>query len=115
MPTMVVKADGTKEVYNEEKIRQSASRVGVPHDLQDEMLEDIRGRLFDGISTRDIFDMVKEFLRDSQSPHLAMKYNLKSALAELGPSGFPFEQYISLLLRAVGYTTKTNQTLPGKC
>jgi Holliday junction resolvase-like predicted endonuclease len=115
MPTMVMKADGTKEVYNEEKIRASASRVGVPHDLQNQMLEDIRGRLFDGISTREIFDMVKEFLHDSESPYLAMKYNLKGALAELGPSGYPFEQYVALLLQAVGYTTKTNQTLPGKC
>jgi hypothetical protein len=115
MTTMVTKADGTKEVYNEEKIRQSASRVGVPHDLQDEMLEEIRGRLFDGISTKDIFDLIKEFLHSSESPHLAMKYNLKGALAELGPSGYPFEQYVALLLQGVGYTTKTNQTLPGKC
>src|SRR5689334_7896000 len=107
MPTMVMKADGTKEVYNEEKIRASASRVGVPHDLQNQMLEDIRGRLFDGISTREIFDMVKEFLHDSESPYLAMKYNLKSALAQLGPSGYPFEQYVAPLLQAVGYTTKT--------
>ena len=115
MPTMVKKADGTKEVYNEEKIRGSATRVGVPHDLQDQLLEDIRGRLFDGISTHEIFEMVKEFLHNSESPHLAMKYNLKGALAELGPSGYPFEQYVALLLQAVGYSTKTNQTLPGEC
>jgi HJR/Mrr/RecB family endonuclease len=115
MSTMVTKADGTKEVYNEEKIRNSAARVGVPHDLQDELLEDIRGRLFDGISTHEIFTMIKEFLHSSSTPHLAMKYNLKSALAELGPSGYPFEKYVAMLLSEFGYTTKTNQTLSGSC
>ncbi len=112
---MVVKGDGTKEVYNEDKIRTSATRVGVPVELQAEMLQHIRGRLFDGISTREIFAMVQEFLKHSPAPHLAMKYNLKAALAELGPSGYPFEKYLSLLLTDLGYHTQINQTLSGAC
>jgi hypothetical protein len=115
MTTMVTKVDGTGEIYNEEKIRTSATRVGVPHDLQEQMLEHIRERLFDGISTHEIFEMIREFLRSANVPHLAMKYNLKAALAELGPSGYPFEQYIALLLNATGYETKTNQTIMGGC
>lgn len=115
MSTMITKADGTKEVYNEEKIRSSAARVGVPIELQDSLLEEIRGRLFDGISTKEIFNTIKEFLHNSDSPHLAMKYNLKGALAELGPSGYPFEKYISMLLQGIGYTTQINQTLSGSC
>lgn len=115
MSTMVTKADGTKEVYNEDKIRDSATRVGVPEVLQDKMLEHIRGRLFDGIATKEIYLMIKEFLRDSDSPYLAMKYNLKDALARLGPSGYPFEKYVSLLLDNVGYMTKINQIIAGRC
>lgn len=115
MTTMVSKVDGTKEVYNEDKIRRSASRVGVPQNVQDMMLEHIRGRLYDGIPTHEIFEMIKEFLHTSSVPHLAMKYNLKAALSELGPSGYPFEQYLALLLAAVGYTTMTNQTIQGSC
>lgn len=115
MTTMVTKVDGTKEPYSEDKIRASASRVGVPQDLQQTMLEDIRGRLYDGISTHEIYSMIKDFLRSSHSPHLAMKYNLKEAISELGPSGYPFEKYVALLLSAIGYKTKTNQTLAGGC
>src|SRR5689334_22564871 len=115
MTTMVTKVDGTKEIYNEEKIRTSATRVGVPKDIQAEMLDHIRGRLYDGITTSEIFSMIKEFLHTSSVPYLAMKYNLKEALAQLGPSGYPFEQYLALLLSEVGYTATTNQTIAGAC
>ena len=115
MPTMVTKVDGTSEVYNEDKIRTSATRVGVPVVLQDQMLVSIRDRLYDGIKSNEIFQMIKEFLRHSESPYLSMKYNLKDALSQLGPSGYPFEKYVSLLLTEVGYITKVNQTLSGSC
>lgn len=115
MSTQVLKLDGTQEPYNEEKIRSSATRVGVPESLQEQMLISIRDRLYDGIKTHEIFAMIKEFLRDSDSPYLAMKYNLKDALAELGPSGFPFEKYVSLLLKEIGYRTETNRIIMGAC
>jgi len=115
MTTMITKNDGTKEQYDEEKIHTSATRVGVPEALQNEMLQSIRDRLYDGIKTSEIFLMIKEFLRRSDSPYLAMKYNLKDALSELGPSGYPFEKYVSLLLEATGYQTRTNQTIEGSC
>ena len=115
MSTQVTKNDGTTEPYNEEKIRNSATRVGVPEGIQTEMLMSIRDRLYDGIKTGEIFAMIKEFLRDSNTPYLAMKYNLKAALASLGPSGYPFEKYLALLLEDVGYQTKTNQIIEGGC
>ncbi len=115
MTTLVTKVDGSSESYNEEKIRASATRVGVPLGLQDDMLESIRDRLYDGITTNEIFLMIKEFLRESGSPHLAMKYNLKDALSQLGPSGYPFEKYVALLLSEVGYYTQINQTIQGGC
>ena len=115
MITLITKYDGTTEPYNEEKIRNSATRVGVPEGLQEDMLRTIRDRLHDKISTREIFLMIKEFLRDSGSGHLAMKYNLKYALSELGPSGYPFEKYVALLLTEEGYRTEINQTIMGSC
>jgi len=115
MTFFVTKMDGTKEPYNEDKIRTSAVRVGVPKLLQDQMLEDIRSRLYDKISTTEIFTLIKDFLHSTRSPYLATKYNLKDALSELGPSGYPFEKYVSLLLQAKGYECKINQILNGAC
>lgn len=115
MTTLITKFDGSTEAYNEEKIRGSATRVGVPENMQSQILESIRDRLFDGITTKEIFTMIKEFLRTSGAPHLAMKYNLKQALADLGPSGYPFEKYLSLLLTEEGYQTQVNQIIAGSC
>lgn len=115
MTTYVTKFDGTREVYNEEKIKSSATRVGVPSDMQDAMIDAIRSRLYDGIRTSEIYSLVKDYLHSSNRPYLAMKYNLKAALAELGPSGYPFEKYVALLLAELGYATETNQVIPGDC
>lgn len=115
MNLLIVKQNGQQEEYSEKKIIASATRVGVPESMQTEMLQVIRTRLFDGISTSDIFDIIKEFFRNSKTPQLASKYNPKQALAELGPSGYLFEKYVAALLTAVGYKTIINVTLNGEC
>lgn len=115
MTTYVTKQDGTRESYNEDKILSSATRVGVPKDLRPAMLDAIRSRLYDGIKTSEIYSLIQDYLHTTNRPYLAMKYNLKTALSELGPSGYPFEKYVALLLNATGYQTKINQILPGEC
>jgi hypothetical protein len=43
------------------------------------------------------------------------RYSLKKALAELGPSGFPFEQFVAEIFRARGFHVETNQFIKGHC
>lgn len=112
---MIVKQSGDKEPYDENKIRASATRVGVPENLLNKMIGEIRARLYDGITTTDIFTIIKSFLSQSEAPYLATKYNLKTALSQLGPSGYPFEQYVAKLLTATGYQTRTNEIWQGEC
>lgn len=59
--------------------------------------------------------IAQEKLKERNEQALAIRYDLKRALMELGPSGYPFEKLISDLLRKFGYRTKTNLTLQGKC
>lgn len=115
MTTYVTKQDSTREVYNEEKILSSAARVGVPKELRPAMLDAIRSRLYDGIKTSEIYTLIQDYLHTTNRPYLAMKYNLKAALAALGPSGYPFEKYVAMLLTEIGYVTEINQILPGAC
>lgn len=115
MSVKVTKMDGTKEDYSEEKIKASANRVGVPSELAEAMIKEIRNKLYDGIHTSEIFQIIKDYLSHSNSPQYSIKYNLKESLAELGPSGYPFEQYVAALLQEVGYKTTTNQIITGKC
>lgn len=111
----VKKYSGELATFDESRIRESASRVGVPAELQDDLVKHIKTKLYDGIPTKEIFHEIKNYLGAHNQQEFSTKYNLKSAILELGPSGYPFEKYIAQLLDKVGYSTSTNQELRGKC
>ncbi len=45
----------------------------------------------------------------------AMRYGLKRAMFDLGPSGHPFEQFVARLLEARGFKVQTNVFVRGYC
>jgi hypothetical protein len=45
----------------------------------------------------------------------AVSYSLKRSLMSLGPTGFPFEQFIGEIFKAKGYKTLTDQMVQGHC
>jgi len=58
------------------------------------------------------------FIRKSsgkKSPSIAARYNLKRALMELGPAGYPFEQFVAHIFSAQDYETIINQIISGNC
>ena len=115
MTYQVIKINGEKEEFSEQKIRRSATRVGVPKEMQDQMIDHIRSKLYDNIPTTEIFKHIKEFLRHENQPGLTAKYNLKQGIMQLGPSGYPFEKYLSTLLEKYNFKTSINLVLDGKC
>ena len=44
-----------------------------------------------------------------------MIIKLKQAIMELGPSGFPFEQFVAELLKCRGYQIKVGVIVEGHC
>jgi Holliday junction resolvase-like predicted endonuclease len=46
---------------------------------------------------------------------MAARYKLKHAIMELGPSGFPFEQFVAELLKHKGYKTQVGVIVKGHC
>lgn len=115
MSITVVKINGEKEPFSEQKIRASAKRVGVPKSMLDDLIDEINSKLYDGISTKEIFEIIKSYLNRKDSGGLAAKFNLKQGLAQLGPSGYPFEKFVAHILHELSYSTKTNQMLAGRC
>lgn len=110
----VTKSTGEKSRFSEQKLQRSLERAGAGTDQINYILNEIESRLFEGISTRQIYKLAFSLLKDN-SRHLAARYHLKEAIMELGPSGYPFEKYISEILSAQGYTTKVGQIVQGKC
>jgi hypothetical protein len=110
----VTKASGTEDVYSEEKLRHSLSRSGVGEKLINEIISEVSPRLFNGIPTREIYRLAFDILRKRSSSH-AGRYNLKRAIMALGPSGFPFENYIAAIFKWQGYTIQMKKILEGVC
>ncbi len=111
----VVKANGETEPFSQEKVLSSIKRSGIPKALQDEALIHIQERLKDQISTKEIYRHILEFLDRSPEPFAKSKYSLKQSIMDLGPTGYPFEDFIAKILEDMGYETKVRQNIMGKC
>jgi len=111
---LVVKASGEKEDFRSEKIRETCLRAGVDAEVADRIVEEVSGRVYDGISTKEILMMTLDLL-DKERCELASRYDLKGAIMRLGPSGFSFEVFISELLREYEYKTDLNVIVNGAC
>lgn len=111
MPEIVIKKDRTKEPYFEDKVRKALQRIGVSEAKQAEILSLVQAKLPKVVTTKQLYQFIFSLL----DLPAKSKYNLKKALSLLGPAGYPFEHFIAHLLRKLGYQTKTNIFLPGKC
>lgn len=110
----IIKASGEKVKFSLDKLRSSLFRTGAEEELVARILDKVRDELYQGISTKEIYNRAFALLKKQKS-HLASKYKLKKAIYELGPTGFPFEQFISAVLKYSGYKTQTGKVVQGKC
>lgn len=111
----VLKAGKQKEPFSEEKVIKSIRRARIPENLQAQVLEHVKNKLYDGISTEEIYRHIIEFLERSHDPYSRSRYSLKDSIMMLGPTGYPFEDFIAKLLESQGFKTKVRQILNGKC
>ncbi len=114
----IQKADGKMELFDENKLRNSLLRSGASKKLAERVVKHIVSGLKDGMSTGEIyanaFDVLRKF--EHEHPIAAARYSIKRALLELGPSGFPFEQFIAGVMRAHGAEfVDTGVMMQGKC
>lgn len=113
MPRHVIKSDGEKQGFSENKLRRSLRRAGVDGATADIVMQSIKAEK-KALSTEEIHKGVYKKLLQKNRP-LAARYNLKRALTDLGPSGYPFEQFFARLLAAKGYNVTTNKIIRGLC
>lgn len=111
----VLKANGKIEPFDEGKLRLSIKRVGVPENLQNQIVANIKSKLYNNIPTSEIYKHITKSLDIPNAGLSRTKYSLKQSIMDLGPTGYPFEDYISEILRLEGYKTQVRQILQGKC
>ena len=110
----IIKEDGEKEAFDPEKLKASLTRAHATVFVIDEIVDTITKEIRDGMTTEEIYKRAFKIL-NSKSKASAIKYSIRRSLLGLGPSGFPFEEYVAQILQAKGYKVKTGQMLKGKC
>jgi hypothetical protein len=114
MTFVVTKADGSSEYFKAEKLRRSLRRAGATPAEINGIVAQITALLHDKMQTQEIYREAFSLLRQMQAP-VAARYSLRRALFGLGPTGFPFELFLSRLFETDGYQTKTGIIIAGHC
>src|SRR5574344_727153 len=111
---LILKHSGEMEAFSEEKLANSLRRSGADEATIEFVLSDVKSALFEGMSTKRIYDMAFALLRKSKLGHAA-RYRLKKAMMEMGPTGYPFEYFIGEVFKLKGFQTEIGQVLQGHC
>lgn len=110
----VIKSSGKKVKFSLDKLRSSLRKSGADNETINQIIDKVRDELYTGISTNEIYNRAFALLKKKGS-YLASKYKLKKAIYELGPTGYPFERFISAILKYSGYETQVGEILQGAC
>src|SRR5436305_936858 len=110
----IVKNSGERELFDPEKLISSLHDAGADNQVIEKVLHHIEEELHDGMTTRAIYNHAFFYLQKLKKP-VAARYSLKKAIADLGPTGFPFEDYIAEIFQSRGYQTLTDQMVLGSC
>lgn len=110
----IIKVDGNHELFDPNKLRDSLRRVGSSRAITEIVVDAVEKEIRSGATTDEIYKRAYEILEKIERP-LAARYSMRRAIAEFGPTGFPFEHFVAELFRAKGFDVKTGMMVRGKC
>jgi hypothetical protein len=114
MEIQVIKGNGEKVLFDQEKLKQALASSGAEIEEQEKITSQVTSNLYNGISTRKIYQMAFDLLK-KESHKIAGRYSLKNAIMEMGPTGFPFEIFVGKIFETMGYEVETGVFVQGKC
>src|ERR1700690_271368 len=112
---LITKADGEREPFDPAKLEHSLALAGASSTLRARVLAHVLQELHPGMMTEEIYRRAFDMLRREEKTPVAARYSIKRAVFALGPSGFPFEQFLAEVLRAHGWHARSEITLMGRC
>ncbi len=110
----VIKANGEQEPFHLSKLESSLRNAGTDSAAIREIISDITGWIYPGVTTKKIYSRAFHLLKRIRGV-AAIRYRLKQAMYDLGPTGYPFEYFISRIFKLQGYCVQTGQVMQGKC
>ena len=109
---LVRKASGDNEPFAIEKLKRSLHNAGAEKETVLMIITDIKDWIFSGVTTKQIYSRAFKILRRERA-HSAMRYRLKEAIFALGPTGYPFEQFIGQLFEKQGHDIEIGVVVDG--
>ncbi|MFZ2523421.1 MAG: ATP cone domain-containing protein [Minisyncoccia bacterium] len=110
----VIKSDGTRELFDPTKLEHSLRHAGANTRMVENIIGHIKTHLTEDITTHEIYKHAFDLLHKDDKP-IALKYSIKRAIMDLGPSGFPFEDYVAEIFKHKGFNALTGQIVKGFC
>ncbi|MFW5793565.1 MAG: restriction endonuclease [Bacteroidota bacterium] len=111
---LVKKASGDLETFSEAKLVNSLKRAGADSRAIEKIVNNIQDWIFNGVTTKKIYSRAFAMLKKKKTG-VAARYKLKKAIAELGPSGYPFEHFVGQIFEKLGYEVSVGVTIQGNC
>jgi hypothetical protein len=109
----VTKADGTRQPFQRQKIVNTCLRMNVSKEIAEAIAEKVEKRIYDGIPTRRVLQMVFEYLK-RERPTFKHRIDLRRAISLLRPAP-DWERFVQMLLGELGYAVTPNQIVRGRC
>ncbi len=109
----MTKADGTRQLFDREKVVRTCLRVGASRRIAEEVAGRVEDRLYDGIPTRKILQLAFRLLR-KYKPAIRHILDLRRGLSLMG-SKPEFESFVQVLLARNGFEVAPNRIITGRC
>lgn len=112
----VEKADGTIEPFDGLKLQKSLINSEASLLLANEIVNYVEDKISSDkqMMTGEIYKLAFDKLKQTERK-TASRYSLRRSLLGLGPTGFPFEKFISKILEKKGYQTRVGVIMEGQC
>lgn len=111
---IIIKSNGERERFDVKKLEASLAKLKASEKVIGLICNHIVKELREGMSTSEIYTHAFSLLRRYERP-VALRYSIRRAVTDLGPSGFPFEKFIAEVYKARGYNAETNLMVKGRC
>lgn len=109
----VTKADGSKQLFDREKIVQTCQRIGANREVAIQIAQEVEKNLYPDITTQQILQIIFTIM-SKHKPAVQHLFDLKQGIS-LMESKPEFEVFVRVLLAYSGFQVKPNTLLRGLC
>jgi hypothetical protein len=112
--TYIKKSSGELEPFDKAKLIDSLEKAGASMFVAPDVANQIEQKLKEGMPTAQIYTQAFKLLRKKEV-RPAIRYSLRRSIADLGPTGFPFEDFVGEIFKAKGYSILNDVIVHGHC